>query len=302
MNNENIDIDIKSINANVEEDVGEAENKPKEHDNSSKANSLENDNDIPNCSPKKLENKSKQDGKHVQAKERNLIPTTDTIRNIIKDSVREEINKAITTHNIKENFDDIANILTEFKQMLCIEDKDGNLFNLITLFSDLRQTLKKQASKIEEQEDIIKRQRIQIDSYAQDVLYKTQKPLIEEIISLRDMIHSVSKGKNKNDVTTLSKCLSTIEMEMVYALKLIGVEELSSGEKAFVEFNEKFQEVVPYTKQPIIKEDEGKFISVTPGYKWNMPATNMDGGNIDRVFVIKHEKVARLSSQTPNQN
>lgn len=162
----------------------------------------------------------------------------------------------------------------------------------------LQQTIEKQCKTIEEQASIIRKQHETIAKYENDVIYKTQKDLIMEMIGIADQLQYTLQDHAQNkDFDALYQNINDLSDWVKGSLQIVAVRPSIQQESK--ELDKKRQEVIEIqeTAKP---EEDGMIKSVLPGYIWSVP---MVGSNEMKQaddspklyeFMIRPEQVIML--------
>lgn len=175
------------------------------------------------------------------------------------------------------------------------------------LLKDLKQILERTKvyeEQLDEKEAIIKQQHGQLLKFQEDILYKTQKPLIMELIGIADNIRTILKKQKEEQ--SYPELLDDIER----TLKWVDTTLEDNGVRKFEEaatqgFNSKRQTIVD-TQQAATESLANTYITDQPGYEWSLPylviKSEVQLQNILREnqapqkfgFVIRPEEVIKL--------
>ena len=172
----------------------------------------------------------------------------------------------------------------------------GKLDSIINEILSLRNTVEEQSKVIYEQTDIIKKQHERIIQYENDVIYKTQKDLIMELIGIADQLrYTLNDYAIEKDFDSLYKSIGDLTEWVDGSLQAVGVRKSVSIDD---EFDRKRQEIVE-TQETGLPEKEGKIESILPGYIWAVPMVGSNEAQDKErpktyEFVIRPEQVARL--------
>lgn len=131
----------------------------------------------------------------------------------------------------------------------------------------LQQNLKYE-KELDEKELIIRQQHGQLLKFQDDVIYKTQKPLIMELISIADNIRTVLRKQLESPdyqdlLDDVKRCLQWVES----SLEDNGIrrfEESSQG------YNAKRQTIVDI-RESDSSEKVDSYVTDQPGYEWSIP-------------------------------
>ena len=139
-----------------------------------------------------------------------------------------------------------------------------------------------------------------IVKYGNDVLFKSQKELIEEMIQLADQVHySIEDQKKEQNYQALLDSMTQIGNWIDASLSRIKVRKFDSGEKNFREFDPKRQEVVEFVETNNSSEN-GCYRSELPGYAWTIPFVGSvesmlsEGAPQKFEFIFRPEQVVAL--------
>ena len=174
--------------------------------------------------------------------------------------------------------------------------------SIIKEIQSLRQIVESLNKTIEEQANIIKKQHERIIQYENDVIYKTQKDLIMELIGIADQLrYTINDYKEVKDFDSLYNSIGDLTEWVDGSLQAVAVRKYVSSRQ---EYDSKRQEIVENqdTENP---NEDGKTKSLLPGYIWAVPlvgSNDMQGnGDYPKTyeFMIRPEQVARLRYVAP---
>lgn len=187
----------------------------------------------------------------------------------------------------------------------CITEKDEKTGQrcsaIIREIQSLHQTLENQNRVIGEQAAIIKKQHERILQYENDVIYKTQKDLIMELIGIADQLrYTLNDYAADKDFDSLYKSVGDLTEWVDGSLQAAGVRKSVNPDD---DFDRKRQEIIEI-QDTEFPEKDGKIASILPGYIWAVP---MVGSNEVRdeespkvyEFMIRPERVVRLRYVKP---
>lgn len=170
----------------------------------------------------------------------------------------------------------------------------------------LRRLSDAQEQTIREQNELIGRLHECIIKYGNDVLFKSQKELIQELIQLADQVHlSIEDQKKEPNYQSLLDSMVQMGQWIDSALSMAKVRRFDSGDKQFSEFDSKKQEVIDTVETSNPSED-GCYKSELPGYVWTIPFVGsvekmMSGGAPQKFeFVCRPEQVVKLKCKFAN--
>lgn len=165
---------------------------------------------------------------------------------------------------------------------------------------------------IESQESIIQKQHDAAVKYNEDVIYKTQKSLIMEMIGIADHIRMIIENKREDESYDLMDGLLDLEKSVAASLSNNSVRKFSEAKSDDSNLNRKRQTVIGRERT----SDEGldnHYKSVTPGYEWTMPYLVVNSEvKLHKIleenglpqtfsFVIRPEEVVKLSYRAESQ-
>ena len=167
----------------------------------------------------------------------------------------------------------------------------------------LRQIVDNQAKVIEEQAAIIKKQHENIIRYENDVIYKTQKDLIMELIGIADQLrYTLNDYVQQDDFDSLYNSIGDLTEWVDGSLQAVAVRKCVSTDSK--ELDRKRQEIVEIQETDNPNED-CKIESLLPGYIWSVPMVGSnemrDEGERPKAyeFMIRPEQVVRLKYVKP---
>lgn len=178
------------------------------------------------------------------------------------------------------------------------------LDTVIQNIQSLQQTIVDLNKVIDKQALIIKKQHERIIQYENDVIYKTQKDLIMELIGIADQLrYTLNDYADEKEFDSLYKSIGDLSEWVDGSLQAVGVRKSVNIDD---KFDRKRQEIVE-TQETEDPNQEGKIVSILPGYIWAIP---MIGSNemqdVDSPkayeFMIRPEQVARLRYVKPKGN
>lgn len=171
------------------------------------------------------------------------------------------------------------------------------LDNLNDQVDQLKSLVESQNATIAEQTSIIKKQHETIARYESDVIYKTQKDLIMELIGIADQLRMTLNDYSTNKEIDLHDAIEQLEEWVNGSLQAVAVRKYINMDTQ--ELDRKRQEIIEVqeTSNP---DEDGMLKSLLPGYIWAVP---MVGSNEmllaeDRPkkfeFMIRPEQMSRL--------
>lgn len=173
---------------------------------------------------------------------------------------------------------------------------NGKLDSIINEIQSLRNTVEDQSKAIDEQAAIIKKQHERIIQYENDVIYKTQKDLIMELIGIADQLrYTLNDYAVEKDFDSLYKSIGDLTEWVDGSLQAVGVRKSVSIDD---DFDRKRQEIIE-TQETELPEKDGKIESLLPGYIWSIPMVGSNEVQDEErpktyEFMIRPEQVARL--------
>lgn len=167
--------------------------------------------------------------------------------------------------------------------------------------------LQDQSSTIASQQDALKEQSGTINKlqdctarYQNDVLFKAQKEILEDLVLLSDQVRCNIQDQEQNkDYDTLLDSMKQIGKWIDASLgrsKMRKFEDCTDGTPSI---DKKRQEVVE-TAETDVAEQDGCFVTRQPGYLWTIPfvgsVETMLSGNAPQAFefVFRPEQVVKL--------
>lgn len=195
-------------------------------------------------------------------------------------------NEATTANSSIENID--CTIQQLFQEQNEIKERLNSMQSLI----------EEQSKTIEEQADVIKKQHQTITQYNSDIVYKTQKDLIMELIGIADQLkYTIEDHASGNDFESLYSAIKDLSDWVDGGLQGVAVRKYEA--KEYEELDTRRQEIVEIrqTDNPL----EDKMIKPElPGYIWSIPMVGSNNtqqsGEQPRTyeFLIRPEQVVRL--------
>lgn len=203
-------------------------------------------------------------------------------------------------------YDDKSTGKRVFSNHLIISNQGKTLSmidNLNNQVNQLTALIESQNATIAEQASIIKKQHEAIARFESDVIYKTQKDLIMELIGIADQLRMTLNDYSADKGLDLHDAMEQLEEWVDGSLQAVAVRKYVDMESN--ELDRKRQEIVEIqeTSNP---EEDGLLKSILPGYVWSVP---MVGSNEmlqaeDRPkkfeFMIRPEQMARLQYVKPD--
>ena len=124
---------------------------------------------------------------------------------------------------------------------------------------------------IERQEETIQKQHQAISRFQEDLLYKSQKPLIMELIGIADNIRMIlQEQREEKNYESLYQAVESLEKWVEATLSNNSVRVFKETENSVSELNRKCQEVID-TEETDDPEKNNTYICERPGYVWTMP-------------------------------
>lgn len=228
------------------------------------------------------------------------------LANHLSQVVTQALSKQIQAQ-AHQNSDSGNEIIRYLKGLFnCITEKDEKTGQrcsaIIREIQSLHQTLENQNRVIGEQAAIIKKQHERILQYENDVIYKTQKDLIMELIGIADQLRYTltDYAAADKDFDSLYKSVGDLTEWVDGSLQAAGVRKSVNADD---DFDRKRQEIIEI-QDTEFPEKDGKIASILPGYIWAVP---MVGSNEVRdegrpkvyEFMIRPEQVVRLRYVKP---
>ncbi len=202
-----------------------------------------------------------------------------TAGNVVNDEVRPEAGvleqPIATTENMEQLLGSFVDILQ--LDMHAIADELKGLIaqsvaqNKQLLSYSNAELSERFASVIEQQETTIQKQHQAITKFQEDLLYKTQKALILEIIEIADNIRMMLQDQEKEkDYDTLLESVQKLEEWVQATLSNNSVRCFCDTETSATELNRKRQEVIDteVTNDPT---KHNTYVCERPGYIWTTP-------------------------------
>ncbi len=177
----------------------------------------------------------------------------------------------------------------------------GKLDSIINELQSLRNIVEDQYKVINEQDAIIKKQHERIIQYENDVIYKTQKDLIMELIGIADQLrYTLNDFAIEKDFDSLYKSIGDLTEWVDGSLQAVGVRKSVSVDD---EFDRKRQEIVE-TQETELPDKDGKIESILPGYIWSVPMVGSNDVQDEErpktyEFMIRPEQVVRFRLVKP---
>lgn len=238
--------------------------------------------------------------------------------------MNNEANSIIKNNKSYKNRDDISggeirsffnNIEQKILDSTTIRFTDGKLqyilpkiFNkqnetlsaLNAVVENLNQLVSKQQETITEQSKIIENQHNSISRYENDVLFRSKKELIMELIGIADQIkYTIDDQVTNKDYDRLIDEVRSLGDWVDGSLQTETVRRFEHTRNDNILLDAKCQEVIG-TEETNVIEEHNHLKTMLPGYYWTMPLVGssmmMKGGLEPRQFefVLRPEKVVKL--------
>lgn len=228
------------------------------------------------------------------------------IINQLGDAIQRELYENIergmgeTRSVLSKKMDSMQNALAamlEAFQMTAIKQTELNLSI---------QSMKDEFLKVIEQQEVtIQKQHNASLKFQEDVIYKTQKNLVMELISISDNVRMILHNKEMDSEYDLLEGVRELEQWVDASLKNNSIRRFQDTDLDNTVFNRKRQELVDKEETDVSSED-GTYRTVSPGYVWSMPylVVNSDV-QFDKIlkendapvtfsYVIRPEEVVKL--------
>lgn len=181
------------------------------------------------------------------------------------------------------------------------------------LIYNLQSELAAKDELLSQQEDTIRMQSMRLEKFNDDILYKLQKPLIDELISIADLIRTVLSNDeiiDNKDFDALLGNVMQLKKWVAASLSNNSVKEYSLVQENPTSFDPKRQEI----SDSEITDDPAKdntYRTDRPGYIWTMPYLIVNNeARLKRVledtkapkmfeFIIRCEEVVKLKYRKP---
>lgn len=125
--------------------------------------------------------------------------------------------------------------------------------------------------QVDEKDAIIRTQYRQIEKFQEDLIWKAQKNLLLELISIADNVRmALHKQREKQDYDELLSDMESVGQWVDYALRDNGVNMYRETDADNRTLNQKRQTIVGTEAAPS-PEQVGLLRSEQPGYEWAMP-------------------------------
>lgn len=173
--------------------------------------------------------------------------------------------------------------------------------SLDTVVSQLQTLIEQQEKTIAEQSLIIQKQHESIVRFQNDVLYKSQKDLIMELIGIADQIKfTLIDQQVEQNYSLLLDSVQQLGEWVEGSLNAVAVRKFIEKDTDGKTLDRRRQEVVEVQTTLKVEED-GTLKSLLPGYIWAMPLVGsvetmqIDDGKARKFeFVIRPEQMARM--------
>lgn len=177
------------------------------------------------------------------------------LKELYKDSVYEDRSTS------KKHYSNHLIISKQDKTMSMIDGLSNQVNQLTSLVESQNTTIAEQAL-------IIKKQHEAIARYESDVIYKTQKDLIMELIGIADQLRMTLSDYSTNKEINLHHAIEQLEEWVDGSLQAVAVRKYINIDTQ--EFDRKRQEIIEVqeTSNP---EEDGMLKSLLPGYVWSVP-------------------------------
>jgi molecular chaperone GrpE (heat shock protein) len=168
------------------------------------------------------------------------------------------------------------------------------------ILSELQNIISKQEESIRDQSKIIENQHNSILRYENDVLFKSKKELLMELIGIADQIkYTIDDQSVNKDYGSLLDAVKALGEWVNGSLQTETVRKYEKTKLNNTILDTKTQEVVEVEMTSNIDED-GKYKTLLPGYFWTMPLVgssavqNIQSGPRSFEFVLRPEQVIQL--------
>lgn len=172
--------------------------------------------------------------------------------------------------------------------------------SLTAILNNLENLVKGQQDVIKQNSKVIEEQHNRILRYENDVLFKSKKELLMELIGIADQIKLTLDEQHSNkDYESLIEAIKTLGEWVNGSLQTETVRKYEYSKNVTPGLNAKYQEVTGSepTNDP---NEDGQYKTLLPGYFWTMPlvgsaaAQVTDNAPRSFEFVLRPEQVVRL--------
>lgn len=181
------------------------------------------------------------------------------------------------------------------------------------LICSLQSELEAKDELLRQQEETIRAQSMRLEKFNDDIVYKTQKPLIEELISIADFVRMVLGNDEMieaKDFDALLNYFVRLKEWVAASLSNNSVREYSLAEDDPKTFDPKRQEITEneVTDDPAL---DNTYKTDRPGYIWTMPYLIVNNeARMKRIleetkapkmfeFIIRCEEVIKVKYRKP---
>ena len=166
--------------------------------------------------------------------------------------------------------------------------------------------VKKQLDVIKDQSGTINKLQECMTRYENDVLYKSQKEILADMIELSDQVRlNISEQEKNKDYDLLLDSMKNIGKWIDSSLERSKMHKYGDCAKVYPDIDKKRQEVVGIENTDCA-ENDGCFVSLQPGYLWAIPfvgsaeAMLSEGAPQKFEFVFRPEQVVKLKYEATN--
>ena len=250
----------------------------------------------------------------LDAQSMNYILTK--IVNAVQQSVSKQLSNFI--YNKDSKYDTILKYLDVLYNGVVSEDhryrlddiqqKQQQITQELRLLSSNNMENRQMLQDIKDQKDhtiqeltaIIQKQHESIVRYENDVLLKTQKDLIMELIGIADQIHyTLDDQKRHQDYQHLLEDVTSLGEWVEGSLENVAVRKIVEKDSDGMTLDKKRQEVVEI-EETSVKCLDGALKPLLPGYVWSLPVVGSVETQVTEPrprkieFVLRPEQMARL--------
>lgn len=222
----------------------------------------------------------------------------DAIQHELYENIEQRMRETISV--VTKNLDSIQKVITVMLEALqtSVLKQEELSHNMQSMKEDLLKV-------VEQQEVTIQKQHNASLKFQEDVVYKTQKNLIMELIGISDNIRMILHNKEMDAEYDLLEGVKELDKWVDASLGNNSIRRYKDTDLDNTILNRKRQELVDREETDIPSED-GTYKTIAPGYVWSMPylVVNSDvqlekilkENDAPKVFsyVIRPEEVVKL--------
>ncbi len=219
-----------------------------------------------------------------------LKKVLDSVQNNI-DAINKTVRGGLIHKEGEKNIYSVSRVMLK-------QDEEINAINLV--LANIQQLVEKQENTIREQTKVIENQHNSILRYENDVLFKSKKELLMELIGIADQIsYTLADQQESPDYNSLLEAVKSLGEWVNGSLQTETVRKFEYTKRDNRTLDTKTQEVIDVEGTHNLDED-GRYKTILPGYFWTMllvgssAMQNNQSGPRSFEFVLRPEQVVRL--------